>query len=109
MGAFLTGQLLGTHPAEFRAASHTAGGVSSGVNATKESAARNIRTPYQLHHGDADRTVDISQDRTLDRILTEDGVPHELRQYPGFSHEAMALDATMFDRVREWYRVHGVL
>jgi len=39
MGAFVTGQALGTFPTAFRAASHTAGGVSSGPNATKPDAA----------------------------------------------------------------------
>jgi len=109
MGAFLTGQLLGTYPDGYRAASHTAGGVGSSAYATKEPAARNIRTPYQLHHGDADRTVDISLDQTLDRILTEAGAAHEFRIYAGFDHEPMALDATMFQRVQAWYRLHGVL
>lgn len=109
MGAFVTGELLGTYPFDFRAASHTAGGVSSGPNATREATARQIRTPYQLHHGDQDTTVALSQDRTLDAILTEVGAPHELIVYPGYTHSQIANDATMLGRVREWYRTHGVL
>jgi dienelactone hydrolase len=109
MGAFVTGELIGTYPHDFRAASHTAGGVSPGPNATRETTARQIRIPYQLHHGDQDTTVAISQDRALDQILTEIGAVHELIVYPGYSHSAIAHDATMLERVREWYRAHGVL
>ncbi len=110
MGAFVTGQLLGTWPGDFRAASHSAGGANDGgPNATRTSVAAAIRTPYQLHHGDADSVVNISLDRTLDGILAGSGTPHELIVYPTYTHEQMALDATMLERVREWYRTHGVL
>ena len=109
MGAFVTGELLGTHPADFRAASHTAGGTSAGANATRPSTAALIRTPYQLHHGDADRVVAIAQDESLASILGANAVPHEFHRYPGYSHEQIASDASMLERVREWYRRHGVL
>jgi len=109
MGAFVTGQLLGTFPGDFRAASHTAGGVSDGPNATKPAAAAQIVTPYQLHHGDADQVVALAQDQNLDAILTAHGIPHELNVYAGFDHQAMAFDAGMLSRVRTWYRTHGVL
>ena len=110
MGAFVTGQMLGTWPGDFRAASHSAGGANDGgPNATRTAAATAIRTPYQLHHGDADNVVNVSLDRTLEGILAGSGVPHELIVYPAYTHEQMALDATMLERVREWYRAHGVL
>ncbi len=109
MGAFVTGQVLGTYPSDFRAASHTAGGVSDGPNATKPAAAQLIVTPYQLHHGDADQVVALAQDRTLDGILTANGVPHELNVYAGYDHAMMAFDAGMLARVRTWYQNHGVL
>jgi dienelactone hydrolase len=109
MGAFVTGELVGTYPADFRAASHTAGGTSPGPNATQAATASRIRTPYQLHHGDADRVVSIAQDESLDAILTTNGVPHELHRYAGYSHEQMALDPTMLERIRDWYTRHGVL
>jgi len=109
MGAFVTGQLLGTYPVDFRAASHTAGGVSSGPNATKPAAAQQIRTPYQLHHGDADQVVPLALDQTLDGILAGNGVPHVLHVYAGYDHQRMAFDATMLARVRTWYQTHGVL
>jgi acetyl esterase/lipase len=110
MGAFVTGQLLGVYPGDFRAASHSAGGANdTGPNATRAGVAAAIRTPYQLHHGDADVVVDVALDRTLDSILAANATAHELVVYPGFTHEQIALDATMLARVREWYRLHGVL
>jgi dienelactone hydrolase len=109
MGAFVTGQVLGTFPTLFRAASHTAGGVSDGPNATTRTAAAQIITPYQLHHGDQDQVVALAQDQTLDQILTAHGTPHELHVYAGFDHQRMAFDSTMLARVRTWYQTNGVL
>lgn len=109
MGAFVTGQLLGTYPTAYRAASHTAGGVSSTGAATKPTAAQQIATPYQLHHGDHDQVVPLAMDQALNRILTDNGVPHQLRIYPGYDHQMIAYDATMLARVRVWYETHGVL
>jgi dienelactone hydrolase len=109
MGGFVTGQLLGTHPADFRAGSHTAGGVDSGPNATTPAAAANITTPYQLHHGDADTVVDLSLDQTLNSILAASGTPHQLHVYAGYTHSQIPFDTTMLSRVRNWYRAHGVL
>jgi dienelactone hydrolase len=109
MGAFVTGQLIGTMGGDFRAASHTAGGTAMGPNATQAAAAAMIRTPYQIHHGEADTTVPIVEDETLDKVLTDNGVVHEFHRYPGYTHEAMSTDATMLDRVRAWYQGHGVL
>jgi dienelactone hydrolase len=109
MGAFVTGQLLGTFPGDFIAASHSAGGASaSGPNSTRDDVAARIRTPYQLHHGDADRVVDLALDRHLEGILSDQGVPHELHVYPAYTHEQIALDTGMLARVREWYLAHGV-
>jgi dienelactone hydrolase len=109
MGAFVTGQLLGTYPNDFRAASHTAGGVSDGPNATKRAAAEHIVTPYQLHHGDADQVVALAQDQALDSILANSGTPHELHVYVGYDHQRITFDAAMLSRVRSWYQTHGVL
>jgi acetyl esterase/lipase/predicted alpha/beta-hydrolase family hydrolase len=110
MGAFVTGQLLGSYPGDFLAASHSAGGANdTGPNATRAQVAAGIRTPYQLHHGDADTVVRIELDQALRAILDANAIPNELHVYPGFTHEQMALDDTMFARVRDWYRTHGVL
>jgi dienelactone hydrolase len=110
MGAFVTAQLLGSHPGEFRAASHSAGGANeNGPNATRIAVALNIRTPYLLHHGDNDTVVHIALDQELDRILTTNGVPHSLVTWPGYTHQQIALDAGILDQVRTWYQLHGVL
>lgn len=109
MGAFLTAELVGTYPAEFRVASHTAGGTNDGgAFATRPATAAAIRTPYAMHHGDADTTVLLRYDQNLAAALDASGVTHELVIYPGFGHADMALDATMFARVRAWYVAHGM-
>ena len=109
MGAFVTGQMLGTFPGDFIAASHSAGGSSSsGPNSTRDEVAARIRTPYQMHHGDADGVVDLALDRHLDGILAAQGVPHELHVYPAYTHEQIALDDAMLARVHAWYQAHGV-
>lgn len=109
MGAFLTAELVGTHPDAFRAASHTAGGTSTGPIATRPQTAVAIRTPYQIHHGALDRVVNIGLDEALDAILTASAVPHEFHRYPAYGHEEVAADPAMLDRVRDWYTRHGVL
>lgn len=111
MGAFVTGQLLGRYTGIFRAASHTAGGVSQGPNATTPAAAQGIRTPYQLHHSASDTTVALIQDQTLAQILAGNGVPHALyvAEYPRYTHAQIALDPGMLERVRGWYQAYGVL
>jgi acetyl esterase/lipase len=110
MGAFVTGQLLGTYPGDFQAASHTAGGANeNGPNATRAHVVAAIRTPYQLHHGDADTVVRVELDQALQRILVLNATSNELHVYAGYTHEQMALDAIMLGRVREWYRSHGIL
>jgi dienelactone hydrolase len=109
MGAFVTGQLLGEYPGDFRAASHTAGGVSIGPNATQRSAAERILTPYQLHHGTEDNVVALFQDQTLDEILTAGSVAHEFHIYPGYDHQEIAFDQGMLERVHNWYQANGVL
>jgi dienelactone hydrolase len=108
MGAFLTGQLLGTYPADFRAASHTAGGLSLGPLATQLSAAEKIVTPYQLHHGDADIVVPLLFDQMLAGILASGGKTYELQVYPGYDHQEITSDSRMLERVHSWYQTHGM-
>jgi dienelactone hydrolase len=111
MGAFVTGQLLGTYPADFRVASHTAGGVGPGPNATRPEAAAQIVAPYGIHHSDADVVVPLALDKELAAILADNGVVHRLVTFPyqGLSHAQMALNPLMLQRVQRWYRVHGLL
>ena len=68
-----------------------------------------IRTPYKIHHGDADMVVALAQDEALDRTLTASGVVHEFHVYPGVDHQQMSQHATKLARVREWYVAHRVL
>ena len=109
MGAFVTAELAGTHPAFLRAASHTAGGTGPGPNATRPATAAAIRTPYQIHHGEDDRVVGIALDAALDAVLAAGAVPHEFHRSPGFGHEQIASDPAMLARVRDWYVRQGVL
>ena len=111
MGAFLTGELLGSAPHEFLVASHTAGGTSpqSVAAATRPGTAERIVTPYQLHHGDADTVVALAADQDLARILARNGVSHELRVYPGYGHGEIAHDPGMLAAVREWYVAKGLI
>ena len=111
MGAFVTTALVGAYPNDFRVASHTAGGVRApNVNgaAPSETQARAIRTPYQLHHGDQDVVVSITQDQRLDGILLANQVPHEFHVYTGADHDDVAQSATVLARVRGWYAAHQV-
>jgi dienelactone hydrolase len=111
LGAFVTGQVLGTYRKDFKAASHTAGGVSEGPNATRPETAALIVTPYQLHHSASDTTVSVQQDVTLAGMLANGSVPHALyvAEYPGYTHAQIALDPAMLERVRGWYEAYGVL
>lgn len=112
MGAFVTSALLSTFPTDFRVASHTAGGVFTTAGqptaAPTPAQVQGIRTPYQLHHGDADTVVPLAMDQTLDGILTSLGVPHQLHVYPGVDHPGIAFHATMLARVRTWYTNRGL-
>lgn len=122
MGAYVTGQMVGTYPHDFRAASHTAGGVVDCPNPsqcpapTKRAAAERIVAPYQLHHSRRD-PLPLAQDQTLAGILSAQGVPFELHvneyEFPNSPtqdvHRLTASDPTMLALVREWYLAHGVL
>jgi len=111
MGAFVTGQLLGTYPEDFRVASQTSGGVADGPNATQEAAAEQITTPFQVHHSEADTTVPIAFADRLVSILAGNQVTYDYRvaEYPGYSHAQMGQDPAMMERVRQWYEDHGLL
>jgi dienelactone hydrolase len=112
MGAFVTAALAGAYPTDFRAASHTAGGVRfDGIAgpAPVEAQVRSIRAPYQMHHGDRDTTVALALDQRLDAILQGIGTVHELHVYPGADHDDLPRDPVVLARVRSWYTAHGVL
>jgi dienelactone hydrolase len=109
MGAFATGQLLGTFPTSFKAAAHTAGGAGTGINLTKPNVAAKIRTPYQFHHGKDDAVVSYNAALELDRILTASGSVHDFRSYEAMNHDLIRINDTVFTAVQAWYRTHGLL
>jgi dienelactone hydrolase len=112
MGAFVTTALVAAYPADFRVASHTAGGIKlPGIiigPAPSEAQARGIRTPYQLHHGDQDEVVPIAQDQRLDGLLQANVVPHEFHVYAGATHNDVAQSPTVLARIRAWYAANQV-
>lgn len=109
-GAFVTSALLNAYPGDFRVASHTAGGVlASGISggAPNENQVRAIRTPYQLHHGDADPVVPLLADQRLADVLRTGGVSHELHVYAGVGH-AIPRDGLLLGRIQAWYAAYGL-
>jgi len=104
-GAFLNVAIAGTFSDEFKAASHTAGGVEPTI---KELALK-IKAPYSIHHGDADTSVRIGFDERFEATLTQNKVEHEFHVYPGFIHNQTATNETVLARVKAWYLKHGVL
>jgi dienelactone hydrolase len=112
MGAFVTVALVGAYPNDFRVASHTAGGVRPSFIANGPGPtimqARTIRTPYQMHHGDADSTVSLTFDQRLDSLLTATAVEHVLYVYPGLGHNDVRSLPLMLQRVHDWYHAHGL-
>jgi dienelactone hydrolase len=112
MGAFVTAALLGAYPDLLLVASHTAGGVRTPASpigpAPVDSQVARLRTPYQLHHGDADVVVALALDQRLASLLRARGAEHELLVYPGAAHNDVAQDAIVLSRVRAWYVAHGL-
>jgi dienelactone hydrolase len=112
MGAYVDAALLGAYPADFRAASSTGGGVRPSFivsgPAPSPQQAQTIRTPFQMHHGDADEIVALSYDQRFDSLLAANGVPHELFIYAGEDHLAVRVDPLMLGRVRAWYTSNGM-
>ena len=114
-GAFVTTALVGAEPAAFRAASHTAGGIRPDIAPPvaqllpSVSQASPIRAPYQMHHGDQDDVVPLIVDQLLQTLLADRGVTHELVVYPGMGHNDVASSPVVYERIRTWYRTHGVL
>jgi chitodextrinase/dienelactone hydrolase len=110
MGAFVTAALVGSYPNDFKAASHTAGGVSDNKAPTWTSStlANGIKVPYQMHHGDADAVVPLKDDQTLDSLLTSKGVTHELKVYAGYTHPDVRDNTTIMNTVKDWYTKYGV-
>lgn len=112
MGAYVDVALLGAYPNDFRVASHTGGAVRPAFivagPAPTIAEALAMRTPYQMHHGDADATVALSYDQRQDSVLATTGDDHQLFVYAGLDHLAVRSSPTMLQRVHEWYHAHGM-
>jgi len=113
MGAFVTTAFAAAYPDEIRAASHTSGGARPDRlaiigAAPSDAVVASMRTPYQWHHGEADPIVPLLMDELLDLALARSGAPHEGHVYPGEDHD-IAQHPEVLERVRAWYRAHGVL
>ena len=112
MGAYVDAALLSAYPDDFVAASQTGGGVRPDFivagPAPSTAQVRAIRTPIQLHHGDADAVVPLSYDQPFDSLLTVLHVAHELYVYADADHLAVRTSAEMLDRVHAWYAAHGM-
>ena len=111
MGAFVTAATAGAHPDLFRVASHTAGGIRPdflSVPAPTETQVAAIRAPYQMHHGDRDFVVPLVADELFAAALRARGIEHELLVYPGADHDDVTANATVLERIREWYRTRGM-
>jgi dienelactone hydrolase len=113
MGAFVTAATAGAYPTLFRAASHTAGGMvpdsTVSVVAPTESQIAGIKAPYQMHHGDRDVVVPLVSDQLFAAALLLRGVSHDLIVYSGADHDDLSTNATVLNRVHDWYRKYGVL
>lgn len=112
MGAWVSTALANEYPDEFRAATTTGGGVRPasirrGPAPTPEQT-EHIRTPFQLHHGGADETVQPSFDQRFANLLTEHGVENELVMYPGASHLQVRAHPAVLARIKSWYTAHGL-
>jgi dienelactone hydrolase len=111
MGAFVTTAFVAAYPEDVRVASHTAGGVlldaihMAGMPAPSVTQARQIRTPYQWHHGLLDFAVPFLLDRRFDASLD---APHEGYLYRRLGHSEVAMDAEVLARIRTWYAAHGL-
>lgn len=112
LGAYVDVALLAAYQSDFRVGSHDGGGVRpsfivAGPAPTVTQAAA-IRTPYEMHHGDADSTVPLSYDQRLDSVLTATNVDHQLFIYPGLDHLAVRTSPLMLQRVHDFYAAHGM-
>lgn len=108
-GAFLTTAIVGLNPTKFKAAAHTAGGISDkkGTVAPSSTVARGIRSPYMMHHGDIDTVVELPLDTALNDVLNSTGVTHILHVYPGYDHNTITYDTLMLNRTKSWFATYG--
>jgi dipeptidyl aminopeptidase/acylaminoacyl peptidase len=61
-----------------------------------------INVPIQLHHGDADKSVDVSQSQLLATALHKAEKTCELHIYPGDNHALLRNWDTVISRTLDW-------
>ena len=61
-----------------------------------------LSAPIQLHHGDADNRVDVSQSHHLANALHKAGKTCELHVYPGDNHALLRNWDLVTDRIYHW-------
>jgi dipeptidyl aminopeptidase/acylaminoacyl peptidase len=61
-----------------------------------------------MHHGDRDFVVPLVADELFAAALRARGIEHELLVYPGADHDDVTANATVLERIREWYRTRGM-
>ncbi|QIF05272.1 prolyl oligopeptidase family serine peptidase [Roseimicrobium sp. ORNL1] len=112
MGAFLTVGLAAEVPGQIAAAAISAGGVitQTGFPSPTVDAAKNIRTPFIILHGDQDTTVPPENSARLKEVLDQQKVPNERHVFPRVSHNLHAEKADeVYRLIRAWFAKQGVL
>jgi len=109
MGAFVTCGLVGTYPAQFKAASQAGGGIGSSLTSTQLRQLNNMTVPYQIHHGVKDTIIPFTNAQRLDSLLTVRGIRHQLCIYPTYGHMELMLDSLMLGTIKAWFIDNRVL
>lgn len=112
MGAFLTVGLAAEVPDQIAAAAISAGGVitQTGFPSPTVEAARKIRTPFIILHGDQDTTVLPENSVRLKEVLDQQKVPNERHAFPGIGHNLHGEKADeVYRLIKAWFAKQGVL
>jgi acetyl esterase/lipase len=112
MGAFLTVGLTAAVPDEIAAAAISAGGVitQTGFPSPTVEAAKKIRTPFIILHGDQDTTVLPENSARLKEVLDQQNVPNERHVFPGIGHNLHGEKADeVYRLIKAWLAKQGVL
>ncbi|MEV5505706.1 dienelactone hydrolase family protein [Streptomyces orinoci] len=110
MGAVLTMRTAAARPGQV-----VAGGCFHGGNLVTDSPdsphllAGRIRAELYFGHADQDRSMTPQQIATLDRTLTEAGVPFHSEVYRGAHHGYTAKDASPYDAAADARHLHALV
>jgi acetyl esterase/lipase len=112
MGAFLTVGLAAEVPDQIAAAAISAGGVitQTGFPSPTVDAAKKIRTPFIIVHGDQDTTVLPENSARLKEVLDLQKVPNERHVFPGVGHNLHGEKADeVYRLIKAWFAKQGAL